>query len=809
MASIRKTTDDTTSTLNNMMGLSGLDTSTMLKTMMSAYKKPIALAKQKQQIVIWKQERYREIISKVQDFQSKYFDYMNPSTNLLSASNFKRLTIDNATNDYVKIKTTSGTLQGAGKIEIKALPTAASVQGRSGITTEIVGTSAPDYSGASSAGYVLNLDMDGVTRGIYLGGINNVTDLQDAINLAFGVNKIKVEEVPRTLSNGTTTNVLKFTAGENVNQISVVDVSSVTNAGRFLMGFDGSLGNLSNRVDTNVTLDNLQYRLDQAIVPSGQQTVTFTINNKTFEFDKNTKLSKVMETINDDETAGVTITYDSSTDSFKIENDDCGAGGTFLLRDDSGNFLNALGLIPPAAGTVSVGGVIDAGFVADANAQITAGTPYSINVTVDGVTKTFTMNNGTAGGGLYVDENDMLAQIDDWLNNATTGAFKDKGVKVGVQAPVAPATGWNLTLEIDPAAANPAKYVTIGAGAGMSDADWEALSKKMGVSELPQWGFTDGAFGSVVIDGVIRAVDSKVFEYNGLSYELLQVTEPGKPVNYEVNVDADAMVETIKGFVEAYNELLTVLNNALSEERDYDYQPLTDEQRDEMEEADIERWEAKAKTGILRGDSNLIALQRKLRSALFSSVQTSYGYGATANEYLPMTMSKLGINTSDDYKDFGKIQFSEDKFRAAVAENVDLVARFFAKPSEAYVDDPTLTAEQNAARAADAKLTRQRSDATAGIAIKLQSIINDYVRTTRDSAGLKGLLIEKAGLENDLSALTSAFSKEIIEYDTKIDSLWDRYDRIEAEKLALLSRLESYVSNQSSVAEWLSNQTSS
>ncbi|MDR3121368.1 MAG: hypothetical protein LBU58_08570, partial [Clostridiales bacterium] len=64
---IRKTTEEMASNTNAMLGLSGLDTASMLKAMMKPYKQSISMVSQKQQLVVWRQERYRELITKLND----------------------------------------------------------------------------------------------------------------------------------------------------------------------------------------------------------------------------------------------------------------------------------------------------------------------------------------------------------------------------------------------------------------------------------------------------------------------------------------------------------------------------------------------------------------------------------------------------------------------------------------------------------------------------------------------------------------------------------------------------------------------
>ncbi|UTW68569.1 hypothetical protein KHA80_13330 [Anaerobacillus sp. HL2] len=52
--------------------------------------------------------------------------------------------------------------------------------------------------------------------------------------------------------------------------------------------------------------------------------------------------------------------------------------------------------------------------------------------------------------------------------------------------------------------------------------------------------------------------------------------------------------------------MLEKVNGKLTEERYREYQPLTDEQKEAMSEKDVERWEERAMSGLLRGDKCII-----------------------------------------------------------------------------------------------------------------------------------------------------------------------------------------------------------
>ena len=66
--------------------VSGIDTEKMVSDMLSGTQTKIDKTSQDKQVLLWKQEMYRGIISSLNTFQSKFFSFGNEKTNLLSRS---------------------------------------------------------------------------------------------------------------------------------------------------------------------------------------------------------------------------------------------------------------------------------------------------------------------------------------------------------------------------------------------------------------------------------------------------------------------------------------------------------------------------------------------------------------------------------------------------------------------------------------------------------------------------------------------------------------------------------------------------
>jgi flagellar hook-associated protein 2 len=89
-----------------------------------------------------------------------------------------------------------------------------------------------------------------------------------------------------------------------------------------------------------------------------------------------------------------------------------------------------------------------------------------------------------------------------------------------------------------------------------------------------------------------------------------------------------------------------------------------------MDEKNIERWEEKAKSGTLRGDSILSGALNQMREDLYTAVSGITGI---------TQLTQIGITTSDNYRDGGKLEIDPDKLKVALTENPNAVFEIFSK----------------------------------------------------------------------------------------------------------------------------------
>ncbi len=172
-------------------------------------------------------------------------------------------------------------------------------------------------------------------------------------------------------------------------------------------------------------------------------------------------------------------------------------------------------------------------------------------------------------------------------------------------------------------------------------------------------------------NGVEYRNDSNTMTVNGLTITAKSVTGTydaatgsftnDSPINIEVEADVDAAYNVVKNFVKAYNELIEEMNT-LYNEKDAGYDPLTDEERSQLSDKQIEQWETKAKQGLLRRDSTLQTLLSGMRTMLNKGLTVTLEDGTTTR----MSLSSLGIVTGD-YSENGKLHILGDEDDEAYA----------------------------------------------------------------------------------------------------------------------------------------------
>lgn len=228
--------------------------------------------------------------------------------------------------------------------------------------------------------------------------------------------------------------------------------------------------------------------------------------------------------------------------------------------------------------------------------------------------------------------------------------------------------------------------------------------------------------------------------------------------------NTDKIVDGLKSFVEKYNEMIDGLNNLIHADATYrDYPPLTSAQKKEMSEREIELWEEKAQEGLFRNDSDISSFLQNMRTALYSKPEGS-----------EFALYDIGIESSSEWRDYGKLEFDESKVRSMVESNPQAVQELF-------------------------------TNATDGLAALMNKELD---RTAKTSSGSAGTLVEKAGVQGKATAITNQMTQRLISINERIEELKKKYQTEKTRYWNQFNAMETALANMSNQSSWLAMQFS-
>ena len=295
----------------------------------------------------------------------------------------------------------------------------------------------------------------------------------------------------------------------------------------------------------------------------------------------------------------------------------------------------------------------------------------------------------------------------------------------------------------------------------------------------------EGQDARILINSQELVRSSNQFTVNGVTYNLKaahSADSEGEEVTIEL--DVDKAYENIKAFIDKYNELIDYLNGKLNEKYDRNFPPLTEAQKREMKDSDIENWEKKAKTGLLRNDDIIYRMVNAMRTAMYEPV-----------EGVSLTMKDIGIGTTS-YLDGGKLTVDEANLKEALRNNPDEVAKLL---NGVDPDNPTYS------RTATTEQRRSRYTKS-GVFQRIADILEDNISVYRNAEGKKGILLEKAGIDGDSTFSDNLLNDELENYDKRISALTERLIRKEENYYRQFTVLERYLNMMNMQSAWLAMQ---
>ncbi|BAH06903.1 flagellar filament capping protein FliD [Clostridium kluyveri] len=799
---------------NNIMRMtglvSGLDVESIVQSLMKTEQAKVDKVKQQKQLLQWQQDTYRSLIGTVKTFQSTYFDVLKGSSYMLSSKNISALAVSgSADTNGITVSAGADAVSGNYSINVQQLAQKATYVSDSAL--KVQNMSSPVYGVKIDStnnkitinGTEITLDTEAKYSSIndVASAINSKVQENDALKgkVSAAVNSngkidfenlIKIDDSNKditvnydghtykvTLSEGNYTKdtlasavssalsgkaseedpSVKFTseasltAKSDFSGFTVVDkdknelggatiTAGSTTVTPIAVDLSGTSGTEDNPSRSNVKVDGNLLSYDNKIIEGFNDS----FNVKIGETNYGIKLSSGAVSGLSDLVSRINTALTGSGINSNYLTAQLSDGNTLQFKSES-----AEQVIITAGSTASANGVIGA-----SNYQeLTMSTSQKMSDLVNGAVS-FKVN----GVDFNYDFNDSGEQKDKTIQDIMYDISSKSNVNISYS---------QLTGKFSISSQSEGSNNTIS----VSDASGNFINTLFGTGSVNEYG--NDAILTITSPGQVAikvTKNSNNFVIDGVNYQLNSNTTLNQDISFSLNSNTDEIVKNIEGFVEQYNSMITAFNDQLNQKRNYSYTPLTDDQKADMKDDDIKNWEDKAKQGLLKNNSELNNFMIQLRQSIYTPVE---GVG--------LSMADIGITTSSDWSENGKLIVDEDKLKSALQNNGDKVSQLLTKQTSSVNKyySPNLTSSQRDERYNDE-----------GVFQRINDIIQDYTRTTRDSNGRKGIFLEQAGISGDLSDTTNYLTQRMNEKDDQITKLTDAMNDKENKYYDQYSKLE-------------------
>ena len=818
MSSVSSTSSSLGNTaLRGFGGLaSGIDRDALIEQMTARTTSKITSKKQAMTKLEWKRDAYRSISNKIIDLQDNYLSYS--ATKSLKNSDFfaKNQVSVQGDPDYTKYISATGNADTASRVSVlgvNKLATSATLssgaKGASPIT--LGGISASDFSNKKVK--TSNLSGTKLTFGTY-----SITDKKftEEATFTFPTSyEKKVDGKTETVTIDYTADSkdvvkqlnealdsqgflgkdgksgIQFELKEGKLQISQTD--SITDKGKSCviretssalksLGFNS--GNMNkDDIDNGISLKEFNdhtssfeaaaitehslssYLKGKSIsVSYGGQTKNIELigdkeeikDFSAFQSSLQTKLNKAFGsgkvTVGEDDEHRLTFTIpkdSTATDSTAKDNKQ-----TLQISADSKELQNALGITSTQSNKISTGSSL---WENRDKLGLEKNTKYKTKEELNNALENFTVN-GTKIEGITADTtvSELLTAINNNKDAGVTATYLGSENKF-VLSSNEKGKGRKITLGPDPDNPNNKKD--------------DAANLIFGGDENGSQDGTDGEM-SILYNGVKTTItsSSNTFSIDGLDIRATNTFNTGSAtaeggVSFTASADTEKVTETVKKFIEAYNAMIDEVRTQVTTKPDSNYKPLTDDQKNEMNETSIKNWEDKAKEGILYNSSALKDLDNATQGIFSSMMMNGVSYD---------DLEKIGISFSDDYTAGGKIVFDEEKFKTAMDSDPEKVSDLFT--------------------------------GTHGIVNTIDSTLSTYAtRYASRNGNSYGVLIEEAGSEKlSLTLTNNSIYKELKDMQETITNLQSQLSTEQDRYISQFTQMERLINQMNSQSSYLS-----
>lgn len=755
---------------------SGIDTEGLVESMLSGIQTKIDKQNQAKQQLLWKQEIYRDVISDINSFQSKYFSLTSP-TSLRLASFYDTMETSCSTS-AAKVTASSGAVDGDFSMQVARLASASSVTSNKVGSGEIATSTAKADSFEYSRTVDIKIGDD--VKTVDLKGANTADEICSRINNAAGINLVSAKKETVKVYKDDSGNELTFNETENkyydkdgnefTGSVTASDEEkavglkfaadsefeiSGSSAGMSILGLSGTVKSaaakdengdvIEGKFETESNAVNTQF----AEVGKVNGTVDITLDGvkKSISITEGESMADFQTKVQSAFGTSVQFTQDGGQWKMSV------AGtGRSISMSASAETMEAIGF---AKGTTTVSNQL---VRTDSVGKLGIGDANDTDTKLS-----FNIN----GKDIEYTGADSVYSIMNKINSSDAGvniSYDELSDKFKIQS-TSTGSGYDISITGDDEGLFSKLGFTVDASGSLDSSTVKA-----------------GQNAVVNINGVTVERANNDFTYNGLTISLKSTTG-----SYETNADGsfvensdgtikaaagtienkaevstsrdvDKIVDTLKSFVEDYNTMIEKLNKYTHEDASYkSYAPLTDAQKKEMTEKEIELWEEKAKEGLLRNDKDVSTFLSDMRSAMYTNAGSK------------LVLSNIGINSSSQWSDYGKLSIDEDKLKSALQTDAESVKELFVGEN--------------------------------GLATRLNKICDKAAST---SSGSPGALVSLAGVAGKGTEKNNTIQTQLDSIAKKLESLKMVYENRKERYWNQFNAMETALANMDSQSSWLS-----
>lgn len=194
----------------------------------------------------------------------------------------------------------------------------------------------------------------------------------------------------------------------------------------------------------------------------------------------------------------------------------------------------------------------------------------------------------------------------------------------------------------------------------------------------------DGQDAIIKLNGVEYTNTTNAFSINGLN--IVAQAETGDAdedaITITTQTDVQGIYDKIKDFLTQYNSLINEITSLYNADSAKGYEPLTDEEKDSMSDTEIEKWEEKIKSALLRRDDSLESVMNAMTSSMSKGIKidgkTYYltSFGISTLGYLNAAENEQYAYHIDGDEDDSATSGKADKLLTAITNDPDTVIEF-------------------------------------------------------------------------------------------------------------------------------------